>query len=223
MKEFMAFSNRIFIKTPDLSLAEAATRLGQKWSWLFAAGLAYVGLGIVALMVPAASSLGLILVLGGFLVAGGIVHLIQAVQLRDKQGGLVRFLQSIVALAIGAFVLWHPGVGMLGITLALSFYFLVSAVMQWLLAWAMPMGSARGWFYMGVAVSFMFGVYIILTLPISAFWVPGTLLGIEFLFSGSGLIGLAIATRKLYRKSIGLDNKTSSHFSGGMHPTGPSM
>jgi uncharacterized membrane protein HdeD (DUF308 family) len=190
-----------------------ATGLPKKhWGWLLAAGMAYVPLGIISMVVPVASSFALTVVLSGVLLGAGVIHLIQAIKLRHESGRLIRFLQSILALVVGAIIFIYPSIGMMGIALTLSFYFLLGAAMQWLLATMMPPGGARGWVYASAVVSFIIGIYIVVTFPMSAFWVPGTLLGIELIFLGFGLIGFALSIREPNKTSR--PSKPSKHLRG---------
>ena len=206
----MALLGEMRLRTPGKSLEEATAALGKHWGWLLAIGIAYVVLGVVSLTVPWATTLGLTFALAGFFVASGILMMIHAIRTRREQGALIRFLQSILALALGAIMFWWPGLGMLGITLALSFYFLVDGALHWIFASAMAPGHARRWTYVSAITAFVLGVYIIMTFPISALWVPGILLGINFLTSGAGLIGLAFTTRKLNRAAQEVDTSRAS-------------
>lgn len=210
-------SNNIFVRAPGLTLKDATASMGRHWGWMLAGGIAYVILGIVALSVPVASTVGLTYAIAAILVVSGVVNFIQAFKLRHEQGGLIRFLQSVLALAVGVFIFAYPGLGMLGLTIAMAFYFLVGSTMHWILAGAMAKGSPRGWLFVSAICSFVLGIYIIFTFPISALWVPGTLLGIEFLFSGASLIGLAFAARKLHKETYGADtHRMTSNY----RPTG---
>ncbi|MGZ3745081.1 MAG: HdeD family acid-resistance protein [Pseudobdellovibrionaceae bacterium] len=216
----MAILNGIYFRTPGLSLDEATSVLGRNWGWMFAAGVAYICLGVFALLVPTASTIGLTFALACLFIATGIIQFVHAVKLRHEQGGVMRFLQSLLAIVAGVLIFLYPGIGMYGISLTLSFYFFIGAAMHWILAQAIAPGRARMWVYLSAIASFALGFYIVFTFPISALWVPGTLLGIEFLFSGTGLVGLAWAIRKLYRESKGLNEpQKSSTF---WRPTSPS-
>lgn len=169
--------------------------LGKSWGWLLFAGIALVVIGVVALLMPLASTLGVTIALGALFLAQGVVQLIHAVQLRHHEGNIHRFLAAALGIVLGTLMLWQPGFGMLGISLMLACYFFVSAVINWVYAQEISRENGRIWLYLGTAASFLLGFYIVFTFPLSALWLPGMLLGIEFVFNGMGLIGLAFAVK----------------------------
>src|SRR3981189_2246185 len=109
--------NGIYFRTPGLSLDEATSVLGRYWGWMLAAGIAYICLGIFALTFPIASTIGLTFALACLFIATGIVQLIHGVKLRHEQGGVMRFLQSLLAIVAGVWIFLYPGIGMYGISL----------------------------------------------------------------------------------------------------------
>ena len=191
-----AFSG-IYSRVPGLSVDDATAVLGRHWGWMLVAGLAYIALGIFAFAMPVASTFGITIAVAAIFLVNGVIQLVQAIRLREQQGGAMRFFQSILAIAAGALVLFYPGIGMLGISLTLSFYFFISGAFQWMLAAAMGPDRARFWIFANSIASFVLGLFIVFTFPISALWVPGTLLGIDLLIGGASLIGFAFECRRL--------------------------
>lgn len=174
-------------------------RLGRSWGWVLAGGLASILLGIIALSLPVATSLGLTLALGVILVVSGLILLVQAVRLRSEYGSGARFLQAAIALLIGALMLRFPDGGLMGIALALSFYFFLRAAVEWMFSAFFVPGRGRFWGYLGAALSFVLGLFIVFTFPFSALWVPGTLLGVDLIFSGAMTVAIAMALKKAQR------------------------
>ena len=190
----------VYYKRPDISLEEATEHLGRNWVWVLLAGLALAVIGAIALMTPLVSTLGLTLALAGVFTASGVVQLVQAFKLREHQGALNRFLHALLALALGAVMLWIPEAGMLVISMMLSVYFFLNAIIGFMFAQTLAPQSARVWAYVNAAASFILGFYIVFTYPLSALWIPGTLLGIELVVTGAGLAGLAFSIRKLHHQ-----------------------
>jgi uncharacterized membrane protein HdeD (DUF308 family) len=188
----------LFDATLDLPPEVATARFGKNWQWILGAGIAYVSLGTIAILVPIASTMDLNFAVAGLLGVSSAIHLVEAVKWRHVEGVLVRFLLVLLPLVVGGIIFAYPGIGMLGIALSLGLYFLLGAALKWFLAEAMVSGTLRAWVFVGVAASFLLGIYILMTFPFSALWVPGLLLGIELLFGGTGVIGYALSVRKLY-------------------------
>ena len=200
-----------YYRLPGHSLENATAFLGQHWGWVLFAGLSYIAVGIISLSIPVASTFGLTIVLAGLLAATGLIQFVHAIEVRHQQGAIMRFAQALLALAIALLVFVYPGLGMLGISFAIGAYFFLSGVSNWMFANVIHPASARFWAYLSSVVSLALGVYIVISFPMSALWVPGTLLGIEFIFNGTGLTGLAFAVRKMYREAHGV--------TGSWHPT----
>lgn len=172
-------------------------RLGQHWGWMFASGVLYLLLGIFALNMPIASTLGLTFAIGGVLVVSGAIQLVQAFRLRNHSAAALRFLQSFVSLLVGGLMLRYPGGGMLGIALALSFYFFLSAAFQFTVYSGLRPMRGSGWGLVSAILTFALGIYMVFTFPASALWVPGLLLGIDLIFAGVGLMSLSWAIHKM--------------------------
>jgi uncharacterized membrane protein HdeD (DUF308 family) len=165
--------------------------LSGEWGWILATGIAYVLLGAVALAMPVASTLGLTITLAAVLLVGGCLHLLQSIQVSRRDGASVRFVQSALAIITGGLILRYPEGGMLALALALSFYFFIGAAAQWILFTALRSEPGAGWGLLSAVTSLLLGVFVLATFPISAVWIPGTLLGIDLIFAGSAMIGLA--------------------------------
>lgn len=180
----------------------ATVVLGRKWAWMAFTGAVCIVLGLAAIATPLVTSVSVSFGVGAILIVSGIIHLIQAIRLKNDHGNWARFAQSILMMLVGALILNNPIGGMLGLTVALSFYFFSSAIVSWNLAGMMPR-DMQFWGRLNALTSFILGVFIVATLPLSAFWVPGTFLGIDLFFAGIYLIGFAITTRDLQRKFEG--------------------
>jgi uncharacterized membrane protein HdeD (DUF308 family) len=167
------------------------------WKWMLFAGVLFVILGFIAFSMPIASTVGLTFGLAGLLLAGGIIQLVQAFQLRRHPGNAGRFFRSALNIVIGAMMFRYPEGGLMGVALALSIYFLFNAVSQWILFYSMRPMPGLGWGIVSSIASLILGVYILITFPFSALWVPGALLGIDLLFSGSSMIGFAFSLRRM--------------------------
>lgn len=182
------------------TLHKELARLGKGWGWLFASGIGFVLLGIAAYLWPVASTVTLTLAMGWLLVIGGFVRIIQFFELRKYVGTGWRAFDALLSLAAGVLILRYPGGGMLAIAIAMIFFFFMSAVTQGSVALATRPLPGSGWAFMSAIVSFALGIYMIATFPISALWVPGLLLGIDFFVHGISLMGISARLRKMHHE-----------------------
>jgi uncharacterized membrane protein HdeD (DUF308 family) len=185
--------------TSEFKLEELNAAFAKSWMWLLACGIAIAILGVAALVMPIASTLAVSVVVASYLGACGILYLIEAFKFRHQYGYFGRFFLAILALAISANIYFEPALGLSSLTLALATYFLVASSIKWSQAILMTSRPARFWSFMSATITFAVGVFVVFDWPLSALQTPGILLGIEFLFSGAGLIGVAMVTHRQHR------------------------
>lgn len=164
-----------------------------RWGWILGTGALFTIIGTIALSLPVLSTLAISLSLATLLVVGGSAYLL-------KSFTTARFFKSLLAIVSG-FLIWrYPGGGMLGIAIALSFYFLVGGAFQWNLATSMRPHKGWGIGAISALVSFLMGIALLVTFPFSALWMPGALLGIDLIISGIAIVGFSISI-KMRKKS----------------------
>jgi len=182
------------------TLREQLIKLGKSWGWLLAAGICFIALGVIAYLWPVASTVSLTIALGALFVVGGVIRIIQAIQLRREIGTGWRVFDAVLSLAAGVLLLRYPGGGMIAVSIAMIFYFFMSAVTKAAFAFATRPLPGSGWAFVSAIASAVLGVLMISTFPISALWLPGLLLGVDFVFYGATLVSYSFGLRKLYRE-----------------------
>lgn len=190
---------RIYIadENPLLTLGTKMKHLSQHWGWVLSFGCLYLALGVIAFAMPVASSVALAATLGALLVISGAIQLVHAIQLRHESGSGGRFFQAILSLVAGGLMFRYPDVGLLTVAITLAFYFFLGAFAKWVMAFAVRPNKGWGWILTSAIASIILGIYIVASLPLSALWVPGTLLGIDFVIAGLSMIRLSTELRHL--------------------------
>jgi uncharacterized membrane protein HdeD (DUF308 family) len=169
--------------------------IGRSWGWVLASGIAYVLIGFVALNWPVSSTVGLTFALGIVLVVTGVVQAIHAFQTRHETGISWRIFLAVIALAAGVLMLRYPAAGMMGVAIAMAFYFFVNAAAKGALAFSMRPIKRWGWVLASAIASFILGVYVIATFPLAALWVPGFILGVDLVIQGASLVAASFDLR----------------------------
>jgi uncharacterized membrane protein HdeD (DUF308 family) len=106
-------------------------------------------------------------------------------------------ISAVLAILIGAFLVWRPLAGLVTLTIALAIFFAVHGVVQILTSLAHRRLFARSWPWMaisGVADLLLAGI-IIAGWPGSVAWALGLLIGISLFMSGLALAMTATACR----------------------------
>ncbi|HEX7789617.1 MAG TPA: DUF308 domain-containing protein, partial [Afipia sp.] len=106
-------------------------------------------------------------------------------------------LSAALALAAGIILIVQPVAGTLTLTLVVSAYFIAEGIttIMYALAHRRELSGRWGWLLMSGIVDLVVAALIIAGLPGSAAWAIGLLIGINLVFGGTSLIGMALAAR----------------------------
>jgi uncharacterized membrane protein HdeD (DUF308 family) len=154
--------------------------------WLMVAGSLSLIIGVVSIAVPAIASVTTTIFVGWVLVASSIAAAIQAVSHRAP----VRGLEALIALAAGFYLLVFPLNGTVTLTFVLAVWFFATGILSvtYALRWSGVPG--RRLHALGGVLSVILGFMIAASLPSSASWAVGVLVGINLIFGGlRALIG----------------------------------
>jgi uncharacterized membrane protein HdeD (DUF308 family) len=165
--------------------------LRQARTMLTVAGILALITGAVSILVPAVASVTISLFIGWVMVAGGIVMAIPAVSDRVAR----RTLEALLTLIAGLYLVSFPLNGTVTLTFVLSVWLFAAGVLQ-LLAATRTGRRPEGWAgAIGGVLSILLGFLIADSLPSSAAWAIGLLVGINLMFWGvRALIGARLLT-----------------------------
>jgi len=176
--------------TPAPGLTKAAG-----WSMIW--GLVMFICGILAISLPMASSLGIVIVLAWLILFAGISHLIFAFHSHSVGGFLWKLLLAILYGAAGVYMLMNPLLGVLSLTLVLAVFLLIEGVMEIALYFNIRNVQHSGWVLFDGVITLVLGFLIWWQWPSSSAWVIGTLVGISLIFSGISRFMLSLAVRRV--------------------------
>jgi uncharacterized membrane protein HdeD (DUF308 family) len=165
--------------------------------WFIAAGIALVVLGVLGIALPSLFTLAVDSLVGALLVVGGLVHGAHAFQVRRWTGALPRLLVAALYLVAGVIILARPLTGALALTLTLSAFLLAIGVSRILLARDLRPLVGWGWTLASGILSVLLGVLLLFGWPMTAMWAIGLYVGVDLLFAGWSMLGLAIGSRAL--------------------------
>lgn len=198
----MRFFDDVIQPQDDPSVMTDLIVFARRWKWIFASGLLYFLLGFIAFNVPPVSAVSMTITLAGLLVVSGVVLLAQAIGFRHHHGSVTRLFQAMLSFVIASLMFQYPYAGLEGLSLALSFYFLIGAVLKWIFAVELRSHGGWSWGLISSITSFVLGLYIVAIFPFRELWAPGALLGLELLISGSGILGFAMSVQKYQTDTI---------------------
>lgn len=168
----------------------------HQWRWMVLLGILMVVLGVIALFIAPAATLGAVLVLGWLLVISGVVEAIHAFRVRPWGGILLHVLGGILGILIGLLIVTHPLAGALAWTLLFASFFTVIGLFR--LVGAIALRFPRwGWAVFDGVVTLLLGIILWLDWPWSGFWYLGIAVGVALILRGWSYVMLAIALHNL--------------------------
>jgi uncharacterized membrane protein HdeD (DUF308 family) len=167
------------------------------WVLFLVEGIVLVLLGAAAIIVPVVATLAFTLVIGWLFLISGIVGLVTTFWMRGVPGFWWALLSAIIAIAAGVVLLLRPISGTLSLTLVLIAFFIVEgiATLMYAIDHRAQLSGRWGWMLASGIVDLILAGIIFAGLPETATWALGLLVGINLLFGGTAMIGMALAAR----------------------------
>jgi uncharacterized membrane protein HdeD (DUF308 family) len=177
------------------SRMSAAVR--EHWKAFLFEGILLVVLGLAAIIVPPLASLAVTIFLGWMFLVSGIAGLALTYWARQMPGFWWSLISAALAAGAGIVLLARPVQGTLTLTIVVGAYFLAEGVTTIMYALEHRRELSQRWSWLLVAglMDILIAGIIIAGLPGSALWAVGLLVGINLLFGGITLIGMALAAR----------------------------
>jgi len=167
------------------------------WKAFLFEGILLAILGIAAMIVPPLASLAITIFLGWMFLISGIGGLFVTYWARNMPGFWWSLISAALAVLAGGILLARPIQGVLTLTVVVGAYFLAEGVTSIMYALEHRKELSERWSWLLVAglMDLLIAFVIIAGLPGSAEWALGLLVGINLLFGGATLIGMALAAR----------------------------
>ena len=160
-------------------------------------GILLVFLGLLAIGSPLMVGISTAMLVGSFVLVGGIFKCVFAFRARSFGWGLWSFALGALTVLCGALMLAHPLLGLGFLTFLLIGYFLFEGLFEILHAFQIK--PVRGWGFMlfsGI-VSVLLAILLWRQWPVSGAWAVGILVGMKILFTGWAMIGVGIGARAI--------------------------
>jgi uncharacterized membrane protein HdeD (DUF308 family) len=170
--------------------------LARSW-WLIALrGVLAVIFGLIALIMPAATILALVLLFSAYMIVDGAFAIYAAIRAgrRHESWGLL-LVQGIASLAAGVLAFLWPGLTVLAFVLLIAAWAIVSGCIMFAAAFATENG--RGWLALGGIAALIYSVLMIVA-PLAGAVVLTWWLGAFALVFGAALLVLSWRLRSRY-------------------------
>ncbi|GAC1495347.1 MAG: HdeD family acid-resistance protein [Bradyrhizobium sp.] len=177
--------------------SEASFAVREHWRAFLIEGILLAILGLAAMIVPPLASLAVTIFLGWMFLISGVAGLALTFWARQMPGFWWSLISALLAIGAGIILLAQPVQGTLTLTIVVGAYFLAEGVatIMYALEHRRELSERWSWLLMAGIMDLLIATVIITGLPGSALWAVGLLVGINLLFGGATLIGMALAAR----------------------------
>jgi uncharacterized membrane protein HdeD (DUF308 family) len=185
--------------TDPQSLQRAvANAIHEHWGLFLAEGIILVILGIAAILVPPIATLAFTLIIGWLFLISGVVGLFTTFWMRQMPGFWWSLLSAVIAIAAGVVLLGWPISGTLSLTFVLIAFFVIEGIasIMYAIDHRNQLSGRWGWMLVSGIVDLILAGIIFAGLPGTAAWALGLLVGINMVFGGTAMIGMALAARQ---------------------------
>jgi uncharacterized membrane protein HdeD (DUF308 family) len=174
---------------------KVSTAAREHWKAFLFEGILLAILGLAAIVVPPLASLAITIFLGWLFLVGGIVGLAATFWARQMPGFWWSLLSAVLALVAAFVLLMRPAQGVLTLTIVVGAYLLAEGAVSimYALEHRRELSQRWGWMLTAGVMDIIIAGIIIAGLPGSAAWAIGLLVGINLMFGGATLIGMALA------------------------------
>lgn len=170
---------------------------------MLATGLFLVVVGLCFLLVPLLATFAAGIAAGALLLVAGVAQVFDAVSDRGQGWGW-GFAMGLVAAIAGLMLLVDPIGGMVGVTLLLASFLLVSGAMKIALSVVWNPVPGWGWMLFNGLITMFLGVLIIAGWPATGLWTVGVFLGVDALLAGFSRIVRAVSLPELEATDEGM-------------------
>ena len=175
-------------------MAEAVLNTVKRASgWSIALGILMIVAGICAIASPLYAGVLIVFVVAWTAIFNGGAQIVYAFRAHGGGKMILELLLGLLYIAVGVFILMHPGKGLLALTLVIACFLLIYGVFALVLAFQLRPHPGWGWVLFDAAITLLLGLMIWRHWPINSEWVIGTLVGISFIASGVSRLASKLA------------------------------
>jgi uncharacterized membrane protein HdeD (DUF308 family) len=177
---------------------DAVTRtVREHWKLFLIEGIILVILGLLAVALPLLAGLAVTILFGWLFLISGAVGLVTTFAMRQAPGFWWSLISAVLGIVVGVLLLVQPGVGLVSLTYVLIAFFIVEGVVtiMFALEHRRQLTGRWGWMLTSGVVDLFLALTILAGLPGSVGWALGLIVGINMVFGGASMIGMALSAR----------------------------
>lgn len=165
-------------------------------------GVSLIVLGLLAIAAPFFAGVAVIVLLGWLVILAGAMHFVYA---WSERGAGVASWQVLIGLAYvvaGFYLLLHPILGLMALTLVLGCYMVVEGALNFLAWYRLRPADAALYYLIDGVASILLAALIFFHWPSGSRWILGAFAGISILMSGVLRLAFPVRQRALSRRAL---------------------
>ena len=151
--------------------------------------------GILAIVHPAMSSVALVVFLGWLLIISGIAQGISLIDARAVPHFWLQLVSVVLSVIVGVLFLRNPSESVLTLTLLVIVFLMVEGISKIIFSLTIRPFPNWGWVLLSGIASVILAFILWSSMPVTAVWLLGVLLGISLISEGVALSYLAWRVR----------------------------
>jgi uncharacterized membrane protein HdeD (DUF308 family) len=165
-------------------------------AWFIGMAIAFIVGGTLAIMAPFVAGLAVATLVGWLLVAGGVMHGVNAFKSDSITRAVWQTLVGVFYMIVGLYFLAHPLIALGTLTAMLAYVLFFEAIMDAITWFATRGEDGAGWLLVNTVATGLLAVLIWMQWPSVSVWVIGTLVGAKLIVSGISRLMFRSAARE---------------------------
>lgn len=164
--------------------------------WYLVQGVILLLAGVLAVLYPVVSSVAVVTLLGWLLIVSGLAQAISLLGTRQAPHFWLQVISVALAVLIGLLFVTDTGQSLVALTLLLIVFFMIEGISKIVMALTIRPLPQWGWLFLSGLVGIVLSVLLWASMPVTALWLIGLMLGVQLISVGAALTWLAWQLRK---------------------------
>ncbi|MGO6692712.1 HdeD family acid-resistance protein [Rhizobium johnstonii] len=169
--------------------------LQSKWIWFVSLGVLLLICGLIALSNLMVATVVSVFYVGMLMLAGGVIYLIHAFQVRGWDQVLFWALSGVLYVLAGICTFINPILTSAALTLFLAVALVIAGVFRIWVGVRMKPVKGWGWIVASGIITALAGFVIALGWPVNSLWILGLFLAADLIVQGSTMIAFGFGIR----------------------------
>lgn len=165
-------------------------------TWSIVWGVLLIVFGMLAIASPFLAAVAVNGLIAWLIVFSGVVHIALAFHSHGAGSVIWKLLVGLAYICFGTYLILHPLIGVVTLTLLLASLFLIEGILNIILFFKMRSLQGSSWMLIDGIITLLLGLMIYAQWPSSSAWAIGILVGVSLIISGVSRVMLSLGVRK---------------------------